>query len=1032
QGVGGTRNCDWWFTSEAVLLDTAGRYVTEDDDRDEWFGFLDLLRKYRRGKPINGILAAISLPDLLQGSDEDMEYHAKNIRARIDELIQRLGIVFPVYLVFTKCDLIQGFVEFFEDLNKGEREQIWGCTLPKNPAADQLPKKVFDSEFGNLLNALYARRIVRFTSARGSQKIRDIYGFPLQMASGREKLAQFVEVLFQPNPYHENPIFRGFYFTSGTQEGTPIDRILSAVSRASGLSEAVSSSFEVQKESKSYFIKNLFTDVIFQDQILAEPSSAMARQRGYLRVAVFAGAVILTALILTGSTFSFIGNRYLLGVVKSASLKAVQMDIKDDRQFDKNIELLDRLRGGLERLKTYREEGLPSRLRGGLYRGSTLYPPMRDLYFQRFKGLMLAPTQATLETALQRFVSNPQSLPEGRDYDYYYALLKTYLMMSDPSHLDPPYLDRQLRKLWEELLRVEYGEGRIPPGLSANVAQQVGFYSTFRDPEGVPRLRVDQALVKEVRRVLKQVPVAERFYGRARREALESASDKSSGPLEPYVLRANLSNVFSDDYKIPGVFTVEGWKGPFKNAMDRVMKDTDEEAWVLGETEPPRGDLDAAVEKLYFDEYIRHWRTFLESARLKSAEGLADTEKLFAALDQDDSPMAQLLSDVARNTDLSGGKRFTGVSMSMIEKVRKGIGLGSSGEGESASGGPDPVTARFDSLHDFVTSSDPKKEAPLGQYIGELRRAHEAIRAMLQSGQGRDAQTLAQNIATGGTNDIALAQKNADRILQDLDPEMRRVLSPLLLQPFRAASSGVMSAALSELNRRWKSDVYDVWQQSIAGRYPFRAGGEEASMTDVAEFFQPENGALWKFYDKEIKPFVDEGRNRWEVKREMGAAMPLSADFLEFLRQARMISEGLFPRGSAELKLSFDLYPYPSPGVSESVIQIDGKGLRYRNEPQEWHEFIWPGPSGTPGAVVQAHFGNMLPSEQFSGRWGFFKLLDSAKITPLSNTVYKVEFDLKGQTPRPLKIRYDLRAQSYKNPFKPGMLSDFHCPAKVG
>ena len=31
-GIGGTRNCDWWFTDEAVFLDTAGRYLTQDSD----------------------------------------------------------------------------------------------------------------------------------------------------------------------------------------------------------------------------------------------------------------------------------------------------------------------------------------------------------------------------------------------------------------------------------------------------------------------------------------------------------------------------------------------------------------------------------------------------------------------------------------------------------------------------------------------------------------------------------------------------------------------------------------------------------------------------------------------------------------------------------------------------------------------------------------------------------------------------------------------------------------------------------------
>ena len=79
QGIGGTRNCDWWFTSDAVLLDTAGRYVTEDEDREEWFGFLDLLKKYRGRTPVNGVLAAISIADLLQANDEEIDWHATNL-----------------------------------------------------------------------------------------------------------------------------------------------------------------------------------------------------------------------------------------------------------------------------------------------------------------------------------------------------------------------------------------------------------------------------------------------------------------------------------------------------------------------------------------------------------------------------------------------------------------------------------------------------------------------------------------------------------------------------------------------------------------------------------------------------------------------------------------------------------------------------------------------------------------------------------------------------------------------------------------
>ena len=53
RGVGGTRNCDWWFTDEAVLLDTAGRYTTQDSRRD---------RRQRRLADFLQLLQAASRP----------------------------------------------------------------------------------------------------------------------------------------------------------------------------------------------------------------------------------------------------------------------------------------------------------------------------------------------------------------------------------------------------------------------------------------------------------------------------------------------------------------------------------------------------------------------------------------------------------------------------------------------------------------------------------------------------------------------------------------------------------------------------------------------------------------------------------------------------------------------------------------------------------------------------------------------------------------------------------------------------------
>ena len=135
RGVGGTRNCDWWFTDQAVLLDTAGRYTTQDSheavDKAAWLGFLELLKKHRPRRPVNGVLVAISLSDLLRQTEEERTLHALAMRQRIQELNEQLGIRIPIYMLFTKTDLIAGFTDFFADFGQEERAQVWGVTFPE-------------------------------------------------------------------------------------------------------------------------------------------------------------------------------------------------------------------------------------------------------------------------------------------------------------------------------------------------------------------------------------------------------------------------------------------------------------------------------------------------------------------------------------------------------------------------------------------------------------------------------------------------------------------------------------------------------------------------------------------------------------------------------------------------------------------------------------------------------------------------------------------------------------------------------------
>ena len=151
RGVGGTRNCDWFFSTKAIFLDTAGRYISQQDDRPEWISFLEVLRKNRKRKPVNGVIIAINIDEIINSDKDQIFEHAKNMRQRIDELIENLGVNFPVYFMFTKCDLIQGFVEYFGDFSEIERSQIWGTTFNTQQILAQDPKGIFESEFKNSL-----------------------------------------------------------------------------------------------------------------------------------------------------------------------------------------------------------------------------------------------------------------------------------------------------------------------------------------------------------------------------------------------------------------------------------------------------------------------------------------------------------------------------------------------------------------------------------------------------------------------------------------------------------------------------------------------------------------------------------------------------------------------------------------------------------------------------------------------------------------------------------------------------------------
>ncbi|MDQ3034193.1 MAG: type VI secretion system membrane subunit TssM, partial [Myxococcota bacterium] len=442
KGIGGTRNCDWWLTNEAVLLDTAGRWTTQEDDQ-EWDAFLDLLKKHRPRQPLNGILVAVSVDDLLSNGDEGRALLAARCRERVDEVMARLGIALPVYVLVTKCDLLPGFVETFAELPRSERGQLWGYTLPFRELGLELASTV-EARFAELVRAVQQRTMDRIGHERRLESRELMAGFGSQFAMVGEPLTHFLVELFQPNVYRQSPVLRGTYFTSGTQEGTPIDRLLGRLAEAAGLPAEMAVPEPVM-EPKSYFLTKVFFDVLFPDAKLVAPTQKSALRRQVVEIGAGLALCAAAGLVVVGSALSWRLNREL---VRSTGelVRTVAVGAKDGNDDDVPLSpsTLEALRGRADELREQQAEGAPWLMRLGLYSGAPLVDPATNAYARAMRERVITPLVHREGTALDtwghRFEEDLDAQPAPEEHERFYAALERHLRLTMPRGADEPPL----------------------------------------------------------------------------------------------------------------------------------------------------------------------------------------------------------------------------------------------------------------------------------------------------------------------------------------------------------------------------------------------------------------------------------------------------------------------------------------------------------------------------------------------------------------------------------------------------------------
>jgi type VI secretion system protein ImpL len=1030
-GVGGTRYCDWWFTEDAVLIDTAGRYTTQDSDakadKQSWFSFLDLLKRNRPRQPINGVVVAISVEDLLTLPATEVKAHANAIRARLLDLHQRLRVDFPVYALFTKTDLIAGFVEYFSYLTEAARRQVWGATFRTTSKKQNMVGEV-PHQFDQLLEWLSEDTIDRLQEEPSPNYRVSLFGFPAQMARLKPIVATFLNQIFEPTRYHVNATLRGFYFTSGTQQGTPIDQLIGSLARTFGAEQVAAAGYS--GTGKSFFLTDLISKVIIGEADWVSTDRAAMRRMLILKASAFALIGLISVGLTVAWLTSYKQNRELIEQNEQADHEyanaagaLVKQTVIDDRDLHKVVPLLHRLRHTPVGYAT-RKVPTPTLAEFGLSQRDRLQSSSETAYHTALERLFRPRLLYRLEEQLNARIA---------DGGFVYEALKVYLMLGG---LHAP-VDRELITSW---MRRDWAENLYPGPTNAEgrALLEEHLASLFDlETEEAPLVELDGRLILEAQKTLARMSVAQRAYELLKSEArsISTADDWSvvrKGGLDAAVVFEADKGQPLETISVPAFFTYNGFVDKFIAKLGDLSERMKRDRWVLGEVGQQAAlsqqydNLANNLLDLYGNDFITAWRNAL--LKLKMKKLMADKPKyqVLRAVSAPTSPLRLILESMRDETSLT-------------RERAKPANTGNQGAGPppkpntvallfNTQDGPPgaKIEAQFKPYHALVEGDSTRR--PIDSIIANLNDIAQTLTLIIEN------PLLTAQATAALQTQVATLRNNAARMPPPFSDMLRGAAAEF--------ESDMATATAGQLLVTLRDQVTPICQQIVANRYPFvRGSNQEVPLGDFSNLFSP-NGILDKFFTQSLAPYADTSKPEWTWRKESPVGNTLSADTLKQFQRAAYIRDAFFQNGGNLPAVAFSVLPPTISGAGASAkIEMGGVTILSPNpQPVSTGLFSspapqpvtvtptnvqWPGPS-TRTAISVANDATSQPSVlEKTGPWSLFRLLEAGSVTARAETA-NATFIVAGR-----ELKYEITTGSIKNPLNLGALREFRCPSGI-
>jgi type VI secretion system protein ImpL len=1005
-----TQLANVWLAGNYVLVEAGGALLRQPP---LWVRLLKATIPARLGSvfgdsrlPARSVVVCVSIERILApNTSEQIRALAQNLNERLRQLSQTLGISLPVYVLFTKLDNVTPFAEYVSRLSEEEVKLPIGTLLSSLDSGSGLymeqASALISARFDQLLYALSEFRLDILSRGGELQDLARAYEFPRDLRKLRAGIVSFLAEVARPSQIGVNPFLRGFFFAGmrahvvedvldiGPAQpqqaaAAPINAGATRIFSLASLEQQQAPTPQprrggTRKVAQWVFLPHLFSKILLADKSALEASRASTRTsflKCFLLLCV--SAVFLIALTLT--TISFFHNRSLEKRVAEAAAVSANPVPTGAFASAADLENLEKLRAVLDELGQYRKNGPPLMDRFGLYRGDALYPVACQAYSNKFRTLLLLPTQDKILAKLRAVPVAP--VPDS-DYTATYRPLKAYIItVSDPN----PDSAQDTLDFLPSVLLSEWAGNATPPADLASLAQtQFQFYANMlNEPSscmgeaGAPR---NDVAVAQARAYLNGFQGFQHVY-----QSMLSAANRKVPGFTFNGKFPGSSQYIVDGYMVQGAFTKDG----FAFMQDAILHPDPYfrgEEWVLGPSSGPPIDrvvLSGQLKEAYFADYLQTWRTYLTKAQFIPYRNFADAGTKLGALDSNTSALLQLFSLISANTGVAAPE----------------------------------ISTAFQAPQAVVPPSngDSRLIGPSNQaYIQALQAIEGAVKNLTLNATSANDPAAAAPVVQAAITAEQAAENLRNGFLPDPVGSMDKTTFALLEDPIESAKNLAAQAPAAAAGGGAKTFCGQIGP--MLAKFPFNPqSSNEASTDDVAQVFAPGSGSFAQF-TASMHALVAQQGSQYVVAP--GSAVHINPAFLNFLTHAQKISSALYPSGGNQPSLDFTLAEVKAPGDANAVLNIDGKQITTGGQSTTFHWTSQPS-----SKITLATQKNTAPP--MTGPWSVFHFGFAAP--QVSPNRLKFFFSFNNQTPE--IVLFDASGPGAPL-LNPDFMKDFHCVSSV-